>query len=182
MKTLIALLFVTVSAHAKMIVAPDGRFELAIESNSITLTDAKTATPLMPLAFDTSQDQGIDAVWSPDSTRVVVVENTARGSDVIAAYRSGDGKWHKTAESDRSGAAFIHSVTERVGSKIKSEQRSIAGWIDADTARIKGLLHFADGQNVSYTYTDSFGDGGQRRTSVAGYDLGAIKSSGYHTE
>jgi hypothetical protein len=181
MKTLIALLFVTVSAHAKMIVAPDGRFELAIESNSITLTDAKTATPLMPLAFDTSQDRGIDAVWSPDSTRVVVVENTARGSDVIAAFFK-DGKWHKTAESDRSGAAFIHSVTERVGSKIKSEQRSIAGWIDADTARIKGLLHFADGQNVSYTYTDSFGGGGQRRTSVAGYDLGAIKSSGYHTE
>jgi hypothetical protein len=179
-KNLLAILLTTAAgmAHASSVASPDGRFRVEIGTN-IDIDNA-AGERVLQLAQGTGMDQRILVSWNAAGDRVVIVENSRRGSDVIAAWRQ-DGIWHKTGEAENEGNEFTAGLERQFG-RIVSERRSIAGWVSPDALEIRGSMTFAGGHTVAYRYTLRFV--GDQRVSVsrAGFEIGALQTSNYRVE
>src|SRR5689334_2054911 len=104
-----ALFIGALAARANTIPSPDGQYHVTT-GRTVEVTDV-TGQPVLELVRDTNGAKRIEVAWSPDSMRLVVVEDYARGSGVFAAWHAGS-TWHKSIEDDDhdDGAAFTQLV------------------------------------------------------------------------
>jgi hypothetical protein len=115
----------------------------------------------------------ITSLWSPDSKKVVVIENIGGGSAVFGAWLSSDG-WQKTLQLDSDQAALY----KHVQGKVVSERRSFGEWLSHDTIQIHGTLTLSSGKTVPYRYQLQFRQGPGHLDS-GGYQEGIIKGTKY---
>jgi hypothetical protein len=59
----------------------------------------------------------VQALWSPDSKRVVVIEDYPCGSSVFAAWFDGK-SWDKSLQKDEDGAAAIKQAQGSSGGRL----------------------------------------------------------------
>jgi hypothetical protein len=95
--TLAAGLSVALAARAEIVAAANGHFSVQVGS-TLEVVDV-AGQPLILLDQNTARVRQIEVSWSPDSHRVVVLENTDRGSVVLAAWQMG-ATWHKAFQTD----------------------------------------------------------------------------------
>jgi hypothetical protein len=170
-----AFLLSAFSVRAETVRSPDGRF--AVETGrGIEVVDS-TGQTVLGLVPSLNGANKVEVAWSPDSRRVVIATNAARGSGVMAAWREG-AAWHKTVEPD-SESGFDRLV--RGHGRLVSEHRSLGGWVSADALTVTGALIFANGRREAYRYTLTFGaaPGGLDR---GGFQEGALRATNYRSE
>jgi hypothetical protein len=156
-------------SQGKDVKSPDGRFAVRAEA-SITLVDS-AGDQILSLVRDTIGDTKVEVAWSPDSRHVVVVENGARDSAIIGAWR--DQVWHKTIEVDEDRAPI-----RKDNARVIAEHRKLAGWLTPSEVSVIGDMMFSNGGKYKYGYTLSFRPG-PVRLDRGGYEEGAIVGHDY---
>jgi hypothetical protein len=155
--------------YAKSFPSPDGRFK--VDVGETVQVKGFLDDPLITLDTDTRTMQKASVTWSPDSTRVVVVESYGRGSAVFASWND-HGVWHKTLEPDSDFAAF-YGPFHLLGTPVK-ESRSPKGWATPEELVVDGELQFRGGQSLRYQYTLGF-VAPSGKLDRGGYEEGVIK-------
>jgi len=171
-----ASILLAVASQAKDVRSPDGRFAVRAEA-TISLVDASGAS-ILTLVRDTSGDAKVEVAWSPDSHHVVVVENSVRGSGIVAAWK--DEAWHKTIELDQDQAGMVQAQQARFHGRLVSEHRKLAGWITPSEVAVQGDMSFSSGGQCHYGYTLAFRPG-PGRLDRGGYEEGELVGKDYHT-
>jgi hypothetical protein len=171
-----ASILLAVVSQAKDVRSPDGRFAVRAEA-TISLVDASGAS-ILTLVRDTSGDAKVEVAWSPDSHHVVVVENSVRGSGIVAAWK--DEAWHKTIELDQDQAGMVQAQQARFHGRLVSEHRKLAGWITPSEVAVQGDMSFSSGGQYHYGYTLAFRPG-PGRLDRGGYEEGELVGKDYHT-
>jgi hypothetical protein len=160
------------NAGAREVKAPGGKWSIRAE-NTINLIDSTGRTILILVPF-TSKAAKIEVQWNPDSSKVVVVENTGRGSAVFAAFLEGD-TWHKAIEADQDITRLIKA--RGIGSRLIAEHRTLGAWRSDDSIEVNAEWTFSDGRTVRDSYTleflSRFG-----RMDRGGYEEGVIRANG----
>ena len=170
-----ASILLAVASQAKDVRSPDGRFAVRAEA-TISLVDASGAS-ILTLVRDTSGDAKVEVAWSPDSHHVVVVENSVRGSGIVAAWK--DEAWHKTIELDQDQAGMVQAQQARFHGRLVSEHRKLAGWITPSEVAVQGDMTFSSGGQYHYGYTLAFRPG-PGRLDRGGYEEGELVGKDYH--
>jgi len=170
-----ALMLTALSVHARNVTSPDGRFAVRAEAEILLIDSA--GEPLLTLIRNTAADTRVEVAWSTDSRRVVIVENTARSCDIIAAYQDA-GVWHKTIELDSDQAALIRQAQLDVGGRLVSEQQTLGQWVSETAVQVHGTMTFSSGHHVAYQYVLEFGTG-PGRLDRGGYEEGVIRGVRY---
>jgi hypothetical protein len=168
-----AFLLPAFSVRAETVRSPDGRF--AIETGpGIEVVDStgQTALSLVPSLNGANK---VEVAWSPDSRRVVIATNAARGSGVMAAWREG-AAWHKTVEPD-SESGFDRLVKGH--GRLVAEHRSLGGWVSADALTVTGELIFASGRREAYRYTLTFVSSSSAGLNRGGFEQGVLVGANY---
>ena len=142
-------ILLAVASQAKDVRSPDGRFAVRAEA-TISLVDA-SGTSILKLVRDTSGDAKVEVAWSPDSHHVVVVENSVRGSGIVAAWK--DEAWHKTIELDQDQAGVVQAEQAQFHGRLVAEHRKLAGWMSPSEVMVKGEMTFSSGGKYTYGYT-----------------------------
>ena len=143
---------------------------------SVVLADASGA-PVLTIDNNAAAVHLVQVLWSPDSKRVVVVEDYGRGSGLFAAWF--DGKtWDKTVQTDEDGAAAIKQALSAAGGRLQAEARLARSWIDEKSVLIEGEFHFSSGASREFHYILEFTDSGGKRDR-GGYLEGVIKGTHY---
>ena len=171
-----ASILLAVATQAKDVRSPDGRFAVRAEA-TISLVDA-SGTSILTLVRDTSGDAKVEVAWSPDSHHVVVVENSMRGSGIVAAWK--DEAWHKTIELDQDQAGIVQAEQAKFHSRLVSEHRKLAGWISPSEVAVKGEMTFSSGGKYAYGYTLVFRPG-PGRLDLGGYEEGELIGKDYRS-
>jgi hypothetical protein len=177
MKAAILLLYVALaaSALAEKYSSPDQKWSVTT-GQAVVLTDASGA-PVLTIDNNSGGAHLVQALWSPDSKRVVVIEDYSRGSGVFAAWF--DGKtWYKALQSDEDEAAAIKQAQGSSGGRLQAEARLAKSWIDEKNVLIQGELHFSNGNSRGYHYILEFTDQPGKRDK-GGYLEGVIKGTHY---
>ena len=170
-----ASILLAVATQAKDVRSPDGRFAVRAEA-TISLVDA-SGTSILTLVRDTSGDAKVEVAWSPDSHHVVVVENSMRGSGIVAAWK--DEAWHKTIELDQDQAGIVQAEQVQFHGRLVAEHRKLAGWISPIEVAVKGEMTFSSGGKYAYGYTLVFRRG-PGRLDRGGYEEGELVGKDYH--
>jgi len=171
-----ASLLLAVASQAKDVRSPDGRFAVRAEA-TISLVDA-SGTSILTLVRDTSGDAKVEVAWSPDSHHVVVVENSARGSGIVAAWK--DEAWHKTIELDQDQAGIIQAQQAKFHGRLVAEHRKLDGWKSPSEILVQGDMNFSSGGNYHYGYTLAFRQV-PGRLDRGGYEEGQLIGKDYHS-
>jgi hypothetical protein len=171
-----ASILLAVASQAKDVRSPDGRFAVRAEAN-ILLVDASGAS-ILTLVRDTSGDAKVEVAWSPDSQHVVVVENSVRGSGIVAAWK--DQAWHKTIELDQDQAAIVQAEQAQFHGRLVAEHRKLTGWISPSEVAVKGEMTFSSGGKYTYGYTLVFRPG-PGRLDWGGYEEGELIGKDYRS-
>jgi hypothetical protein len=162
------------SALADSYPSPDSKWSVST-GNAVTLNDA-SGSPVLTIIKNTGGATLIQPLWSPDSKRVVVIEDYPRGSAVCAAWF--DGKtWDKALQSDEDEAAAIKQAQGSNG-RLQAEARLAKSWIDEKSVLIQGELQFSSGNSRGYHYILEFTDQPGKRDK-GGYLEGVIKGTHY---
>lgn len=175
--TLIAVMIMASMAHAKQIWSPDKTARIEAEE-SIRLFDEKNRTSIL-LVPSTRGTSEIEVSWSPDSRKVVIAQDFARGSVIYGAWFDGE-NWHKTIQTEQDFVPIVRIVERLSHSTVDSESRNFAGWMGSSAVRVKGTLRLRDGKTVVYEYRLEFG-AQAGRYDRGGYEEGVITSSEYKT-
>lgn len=145
-------------------VSPDGQYQVAKVGFSLQLL-GPTGPPLLILDIDATDSftDHLEASWSRDSRRVVVVVDAQRKSTVYAAWRS-ESDWQKAAQRDI-GFPNLEDLRRQNGPLV-SEQRMLGDWASEDKITVHGFLVFQNRKVVTYGYDltiapDKGGGGGQ---------------------
>lgn len=146
MKTPVALLaFAALPAVASDFNSPNQRSSVQA-NDAVSVSDqGQTALVLDP------QPQGVkslDVSWSPDSTRVLVVENYPKGSAVIGAWKDAGG-WHKSVQES---ARVMKGIKGTAGVSVTTESRLVEDWPLSDCARVRWDVRFSNGTSIRYVY------------------------------
>jgi hypothetical protein len=157
------------SAPARNVVSPDKQFALKAEA-ALTIVDS-SGQPVLTLVKDTAGDSKVEVQWSPDSKRIVVVETSGRGSDIVAAWRDGN-VWHRTIELDADQSNMLMQAQNRFG-RLVAEHRTLGSWVSQNAIKVNGVMIFGGGLKRSFTYILEFGHG-PIHLSRGGYEDGAI--------
>ena len=160
----------------KQIPAPDGAYTLEI-TDEVRVIDS-AGSPSVTLARNLEGVQRVDAKWSPDSHRVVIVISYTRGSGVEAAYLDGSG-WHKALQPDTDLPTDELARQAGVSSRLVSQSSRLGDWLDSRRIGITGELIFAGQKKVPYGYTLVF-TGEPGHLDRGGFEEGVIKGSEYH--
>jgi hypothetical protein len=160
----------------KQIPAPDGSYSLEI-SDAVRVVNSG-GSPSLTLASNLEGVQRVDAKWSPDSRRVVVVIGYTRGSGVEAAYLDGSG-WHKALQPDTDLPTDALARQAGVSGRLVSQSCSLADWLDSRRIRVIGELIFSGQKKVHYGYTLVF-TGEPGHLDRGGFEEGVIKGVEYH--
>lgn len=171
-----ASILLAVASQAKDVRSPDGRFAVRAEA-TISLVDASGAS-ILTLVRDTSGDAKVEVAWSPDSHHVVVVENSARGSGIVAAWK--DEAWHKTIELDQDQAGIIQAQQAKFHGRLVAEHRKLDGWKSPSEVLVQGDMTFSSGGNYHYGYTLAFRQV-PGRLDRGGYEEGQLIGKDYHS-
>ena len=155
--------------------APDGAHILEI-SDTIRVVNVGGSNALT-LASNLEGVQHVDAKWSPDSRRVVVVISYARGSGVEAAYVDGSG-WHKALQPDTD--LPIDELSRQAGAagRLVSQSCRLGDWVDSRRITVTGELIFSGQKKVPYKYTLVF-TGEPGHLDHGGFEEGVIKGVEY---
>ena len=160
----------------KQIPTPDGAYVLEI-SDAIKVVNSG-GSPSLTLASNLEGVQRVDAKWSPDSRRVVVVISYTRGSGVEAAYMDGSG-WHKALQLDADLPTDELSRQAGVSGRLVSQSCRLGDWLDSRRIRVIGELIFSGQKKVPYGYTLIF-TGEPGHLDRGGFEEGVIKGIDYH--
>jgi hypothetical protein len=160
----------------KLIPAPDGSYGLEISDEVRVVNSGGSAS--LTLASNLEGVQRVDAKWSPDSRRVVVVISYARGSGVEAAYLDGSG-WHKALQPDTDLPTDALARQAGVSGRLVSQSCSLGDWLDSRRIRVTGELIFSGQKKVPYAYTLVF-TGEPSHLDRGGFEEGVIKGVEYH--
>jgi hypothetical protein len=160
----------------KRIPAPDGAYVLEIGDAVRVLNSG--GSPALTLTSNLEGVQRVDAKWSPDSRRVVVVISYSRGSGVEAAYMDGSG-WHKALQPDTDLPTDELSRQAGVSGRLVSQSCRLGDWIDSRRIRINGELIFSGQKKAPYGYTLVF-TGEPGHLDRGGFEEGVIKGIEYH--
>ena len=160
----------------KQIPAPDGSYSLEI-SDEVRVVNSG-GSPSLTLASNLEGVQRIDAKWSPDSRRVVVVISYTRGSGVEAAYLDGSG-WHKALQPDTDLPTDELTRQAGVSGRLVSQSCRLGDWLDSQRIRVTGELIFSGQKKVPYGYTLAF-TGEPGHLDRGGFEEGVIKGIEYH--
>jgi hypothetical protein len=171
-----ASILLAVASQAKDVRSPDGRFAVRAEA-TISLVDA-SGTSILTLVRDTSGDAKVEVAWSPDSHHVVVVENSVRGSGIVAAWK--DEAWHKTIELDQDQAGVVQAEQAQFHGRLVAEHRKLSGWISPSEVAVKGEMTFSNGGKYTYGYTLVFRPG-PGRLDRGGYEEGELIGKDYRS-
>jgi hypothetical protein len=162
--------------ETKQIPAPDGSQTLEI-GDAIRVINSR-GSPLLTLTSNLEGVQRVDAKWSPDSRRIVVVISYTRGSGVEAAYMDGSG-WHKALQPDTDLPTDELSRQAGVSGRLVSQSCRLGDWFDSRRIEISGELIFSGQKRVSYGYTLVF-TGEPGHLDRGGFEEGVIKGIDYH--
>jgi hypothetical protein len=175
--TMAAALLIAALCQAKDVRSPNGSYAIRAE-HSISLVDLESGSILLVLDQDSSGESRVEVAWAPDSMKVAIVEDEARGSVVLGAWTdertiSPDmasdpeflkgpsdvvgrpATWHKTIQDDNEKAIFSEAQ-RRFGGLVVAESRVFAGWIRNDAIRVKGDIRLSNGKRCSYRYVAQF--------------------------
>jgi hypothetical protein len=161
---------------AKQIAAPDGAHVLAI-SGAIRLISSGSSSSLT-LASNLEGVRHVDAKWSSDSRRVVVVISYTRGSGVEAAYIDESG-WHKALQPDTDLPTDELARQAGASGRLVSQSCRLGDWLDPRRIKIIGELIFSGQKKVPYGYTLVF-TGEPGHLDRGGFEEGVIKGIEYH--
>jgi hypothetical protein len=164
------------TVERKKIPAPDGSHFLEI-GDAIRVVNAGGSNSLT-LASNLEGVQQVDAKWSSDSRRVVVVIGYARGSGVEAAYVDGSG-WHKALQPDTD--LPIDELSRQAGAsgRLVAQRCRLGDWLDSRRITVTGELIFSGQKKVPYEYTLVF-TGEPGHLDLGGFEEGVIKGVEYH--
>jgi hypothetical protein len=185
----IAALLIAVLAPSRDVRSPDQRYAIRAEQ-VISLVDVHSGETLLVLDKDTSGTTRVEVAWSPDSRKVALVEDYARGSVVLGAWTdapettafNGDQRmssprrqalWHKTVQDENEKGIFAEAQ-RRFGGRVAKENRVFAGWITADSLRVKGEIHLTSGKHCAYQYVLQFNTSVTGHLSRAGFEEGVL--------
>jgi hypothetical protein len=160
----------------KQVPAPDGSYNLEIGDEIRVLNSG--GSPSLTLASNLEGVQRVDAKWSSDSRRIVVVISYARGSGVEAAYLDGSG-WHKALQPDTDLPTDELARQAGVSGRLVSQSCRLGDWFDPRRIRITGQLVFTGQKTVPYGYTLVF-TGEPGHLDHGGFEEGVIKGVEYH--
>jgi hypothetical protein len=128
------------SMQAKSITSPNGQFSVQTDGNIQLVANGQ---PFLMIVQSTRGDTNIQVAWNSDSRKVVIVENTSRGSGVVAAFTEDGINWKKTLEMDKDASELIRQAQAKVGGRLLSERRNLAGWISPNEIQVTGELVFS---------------------------------------
>ena len=77
--TVVAALLIAALCHARDVRSLNGRYAIRAE-NSISLVDFESGSTLLVLDKDASGESRVEVAWAPNSMKVAIVEDDARGS------------------------------------------------------------------------------------------------------
>jgi len=176
MKASILFLYLALvtSALAEKYPSPDQKWSVTT-GQAVVLTDASGA-PVLTIDNNAAAAHLVQALWAPDSKRVVIVENYPRGSGIFAAWFDGK-SWDKTLQKDEDGAAAIKQAQGSRG-RLQAEARLAKSWIDEKSVLIQGEFQFSNGNSRAYHYILEFTDQPGKRDQ-GGYLEGVIKGTHY---
>ena len=160
----------------KQIPAPDGSYTLDISDEVRVVNSGGSAS--LTLASNLEGVQHVDAKWSPDSRRVVVVISYTRGSGVEAAYLDGSG-WHKALLSDTDLPTDELARQAGVSGRLVSQSCGLGDWLDSRRISVTGELILSGQKKVPYGYTLVF-TGEPGHLDRGGFEEGVIKGIEYH--
>jgi hypothetical protein len=163
------------SLFAEKYPSPDQKWSVTT-GQAVVLTDASGA-PVLTIDNNAAAAHLVQALWAPDSKRVVIVEDYPRGSGVFAAWF--DGKtWDKALQSDEDEAPAIKQAQGASGGRLQAEARLAKSWIDEKSVLIQGEFQFSSGNSREYHYILEFTDQPGKRDK-GGYLEGVIKGTHY---
>jgi hypothetical protein len=160
----------------KQIPAPDGTHVLEI-SDAIRVVNSQSSSSLT-LASNLEGVHRVEAKWSSDSRRVVVVISYTRGSGVEAAYIDGSG-WHKALLPDTDLPTDELARQAGASGRLVSQSSRLGDWLDPRRIRITGELIFSGQKKVPYEYTLVF-TGEPGHLDRGGFEEGVIMGIEYH--
>ena len=143
---MVAALLIAALCQARDVRSPNGSYAIRAE-NSISLVDLESGSTLMVLDKDASGESRVEVAWAPNSMKVAIVEDEARGSVVLGAWTDErsipadmasdpeflkgpsdvvdrPATWHKTIQDDNEKAIFSEA------------NAGLEAWLPAD-----GLTH-----------------------------------------
>ena len=190
--TVAAALLIAALSQARDVRSPDGRYAIRAEA-SISLVNALSGETLLVLDKDASGESRVEVAWAPDSRKVAIVEDDARGSVVLGAWTDsplvgtqarllgkasashpdGPDLWHKTVQDDNEKGIFAEAQ-RRFGGRVVKEFRVFAGWITNDSLRVKGEIHLSSGKSCAYQYVVQFHTNVIGHLSKAGFEEGVL--------
>jgi hypothetical protein len=172
-----AFLLTALSLKAVTVVSPDQQFALEV-GNDLTIVDSSHQS-VLTLAQNTAGDINIQVGWSPDSQRVIVVETSGRGSDIMAAWIE-DGVWHRTIELDSDLITVIRQGKQALGGRYIADKRTLGGWISNTAIQVHGQMTFSGNRMYDYTYTLDFVNG-PITLSPGGFEDGKLVGHNFQT-
>ena len=156
--TVAAALLIATLCQARDVRSPNGSYAIRAE-NSISLVDLESGSTLLVLDQDASGESRVEVAWAPNSMKVAIVEDEARGSVVlgsstdersIPADIASDPEFSK-GPSDVVGRSATCIRRSRTTTRRQSSggptsvwrlggrrSRVFAGWISNDAIRVKG--------------------------------------------
>ena len=186
--TVAAALLIAAISYARDVRSPDGRYAIRAET-SISLVDTRSGEMLLVLDKDASGESRVEVAWAPDSRKVAIVEDDARGSVVLGAWAdspqaalldkafashpNSPDLWHKTVQ-DYNEKGVFGEAQRRFGGRVVKESRVFAGWITNDTLRVKGEIHLSSGKSCAYQYVVQFHTNVIGHLSKAGFEEGIL--------
>ena len=193
--TVAAALLMAALCQARDVRSPNGSYAIRAE-NSISLVDLESGSTLLVLDQDASGESRVEVAWAPNSMKVAIVEDEARGSVVLGAWTDErsipadmasdpeflkgpsdivgrPATWHKTIQDDNEKAIFSEAQ-RRFGGLVVAESRVFAGWISNDAIRVKGEIRLSNGKRCAYQYVAQFNPNVVGHLSKGGFKQGVL--------
>ena len=166
---------------AKLVSSPNGNWNVETTTHGTNLAVAIFNTagrPVTVIDRDTTGSKSVSAKWAPDSKQVVLLDQAALGSGIVAAWFDGD-KWHATVEPDSDLSAVEDlAKSNGINGEVKAEERSLGDWISPDTIQIRGTLHYQSGKVFSYSYKLQIIPGSYS-VNRGGFETGGLKATDF---
>jgi hypothetical protein len=154
-----ALLLSGFAANSSEANSPDGLFAIQYSRSGVVLVDLK-GQELLTLIRSTTGDTKFEVSWAPTSKHVVIVTNSALGSEIVAAWTSNNGlTWAKALEPDADLTKIANQAQRDAGSRLIAESFTLGDWISPDELQVKGRLKFSNHRQAEFTYGVQFGEG-----------------------
>jgi hypothetical protein len=164
MKTVIlcataALLLTGFAAKSAEANSPDGLYAVQYSRSGVFLVDAK-GQALITLIRSTTGDTKFEVSWAPTSKRVVVVTNSALGSEIVAAWTDNNGAtWGQAREPDADLTRIANQGQRDAGGRSIAESFTLGDWKSPDELQVKGKMKFSNHKQAEFSYGLRFGEG-----------------------